>query len=125
MFGGGCATRLERRAGPGLGSVDRGAQFLKLHLYSGEAYVLSSWKVDGAGAVISGPGEHWGPDRLHGERAAVYRVSLRDVAMFETNTHTRSPSDGRMVAATGVSLAISVTVLLLIVSIGGGFGNDR
>jgi len=40
MFGGGCATRLERRAGPELGSVDPGARFLKLHLYSGEAYVL-------------------------------------------------------------------------------------
>ncbi len=77
--------------------------------------MLSRWTLDDPPRTITGTGERWGPDRTLRDAAATrYRIELRDVALFETNTPYPSPMNTRMGVLTGVSLTVSVIVFALL-----------
>src|SRR5688572_13615174 len=100
-----CISRIERRVGPELQTVDLKSPYLKLHMHDGDLYILSAWKIDEAGKAISGSGEHQGPNRQPISRDQVHRISLADVALFETNTVITSPGVAGLAVITGLSLA--------------------
>ncbi len=90
LFLASCLHHPERRSGPRFRDIDGEAPVLKLHLASGEVYVLSKWQLSDPG-TIRGEGQKWSPARrLLAEGSHV--VPLGEVKIFETNT--KSPSSG-------------------------------
>ncbi len=121
---GGGATRLERKVGPRISDVDATAPYLKLHLRDGEVYVLSRWTMEGSTGTIAGFGGRWGQDRTRRDAADMtYRIELREVALFETNTPYSSPVNRRMGILTGVSVALSVVVVALFLAFASALGS--
>ena len=106
----GCPQRVERKVGPTLQTVDMKAPFLKCHMKDGGLYVLSSWRIDEAGAAVIGAGELYGTDRSVESRLS-YRVRFADVALYETNTVVTSPGVAGMAVITGLSLAVTAACI--------------
>jgi hypothetical protein len=106
-----CVSRLDRKVGPTLQTVDRKAPYLKLHLADGHLYVLSDWKVDETKREISGTGDLFDTDRAV-VKTGTFTVAMTDVAMYETNTVETSPGVAAMAVITGLSLAATTYCLV-------------
>lgn len=103
----------ERRSGPRFADIDAQATVIKLHLPNGEAYVLSSWRIDSARRSIVGTGEMLAPTRAS-LRRGVFEIPLSSVAMFESNRHQYFTSTGVVTTSTlGVFGAVFLVVVLL------------
>ncbi|HUF54552.1 MAG TPA: hypothetical protein VMR52_12385 [Dehalococcoidia bacterium] len=104
-----CVQRLHRTVAPpdALNTVDRTAPFLKVHMDDGTLYVFSTWASNDAEELVTGSGTHYGVDRqVIGE--GVFSLTLRDIALFETNLARPSPSVAALAVITGISAAVTV-----------------
>ncbi|HJZ86763.1 MAG TPA: hypothetical protein VKN99_16410 [Polyangia bacterium] len=106
----GCAERLARTTKPPAeaGTLDQRSQYLKAHMKDGRLYILSQWSVSDATHSVSGYGDLFDPARtLVG--SGPYTIALGDVALFETNVVSSSPTIVGLsiltVLTTGVTLA--------------------
>lgn len=106
----GCPSRLERKVGPTLASVDGGARYLKCHMKNGDLYVLHDWTIDEPNQAVYGVGEKLGPDRAP-RPSGQQRVRITDVALYETNTVVSSPGVASMSVMTGLSVIASVACI--------------
>lgn len=102
----GCVRRIERKVGPTLKTVDEKAPYLKVHMRDGALYVLSDWMVEESAQEIVGVGDKFRADRSL-ERAGTFRIGMRDVGMYETNTIITSPGVAALAVVTGLSLLIT------------------
>ncbi len=105
-----CTPRIQRKVGATIETVDLEAAFLKVHLRSGDVYVLSKWIIDEKERVLVGTGERQGPDRSPGVRGN-YKIRFDEVALYETNTVGNSPVVTALAVVTGISVAISIACL--------------
>ncbi|MEZ4360113.1 MAG: hypothetical protein R3B48_08030 [Kofleriaceae bacterium] len=105
-----CVSRIQRKVGVSLATVDLKAAYLKAHMKSGELFVLSKWSIDESARVIFGTGELYGLGRGQGIPGD-YRVPFDQVALYETNTVEISPVVAAMSVITGISVAVSVACL--------------
>ena len=81
----GCAQRvLDPRLHSAQAPLPTAAGELKVHMKSGELYVLRSWKLSEAARAIEGDGDHYGAAREAGESGA-HSIPLDAVALLETN----------------------------------------
>jgi len=105
----GCVQRLHRSVTPpdAIGTVDRKAPFLKVHLRDGGLYVLSPWTADETARRVTGTGTRYGADRQM-LAAGIFSVSLDSVALFETNVARASPSVAGLSIITGITAGIAV-----------------
>ncbi|HEY6179573.1 MAG TPA: hypothetical protein VIX73_34200, partial [Kofleriaceae bacterium] len=102
-----CVRHIERTVSPTPATVDRRAPFLKVHMRNGDLFVLSAWKIDEARGRIAGTGEQLGADRAVVKRGA-HDIAVADVALYETNEISTSPSVAAMAVITGASIAVTV-----------------
>lgn len=105
-----CAPRVQRKVGRQLEKVDLKAEYLKVHMKSGEVYVLSKWVIEDDKRQLLGSGEHYGPDRTVATPGE-YRIGFDDVALYETNTIITSPAVSALAVVTGISVAVSIACL--------------
>src|SRR5687768_15529765 len=61
---------------------------LKVHMTSGDLYVLRTWQLVGPPRAIQGHGEHFGITR-EGGRAGQHLIPLEGVALLETSQDKR------------------------------------
>ena len=101
-----CVHHLERKTSPSLVTVDHQAPYLKVHMKSGDLYVLSEWRADEAAHTVHGNGALHGVDRQIVQRGA-FSVAMADVALYETNTINTSPSIAGMALVTGASVVLT------------------
>lgn len=99
---------------------------MKLHLASGEVYILYSWTVQGSPASptsIRGTGQLVGPERTPAVHR-VHLVPLADVVLYETNTRMERTSG--LLRGLGIATAAVCTlaVIVLLPFVLGG-GNDH
>jgi hypothetical protein len=110
-----CLRYVERRSGASLRDIDAEAAVLKLHLASGEVYVLSEWKANEQAGTISGRGQKWSPARqllANGQQV----VALRDVVIFETSSsHSSIGPNAVFGTLTTASVAVAALVVYIIV----------
>jgi hypothetical protein len=110
IVGVGCANRVDRTLTADLKSVDRGAPYIKAHMRDGGVYILAHWSVPPSGMFLVGDGEWLNPERTSARRGW-FTVAVADVALFETNVVSTSPSIVGMAVITGVSAAVTVFCL--------------
>ena len=104
-----CAKRVHRAAvGPeSIGTLDRRAPFVKVHMRDGSLYVLSPWSANDDERRVSGSGTHYGVARdvlATGDLS----VSLDSVVIVETNVVKPSPSVAGMAVLTGITAAVAI-----------------
>lgn len=104
---GGCGTRLKRTLSATIPTVNGEDAYLKVHMRSGDVYVLRNWKVIGNGNAVTGFGSHLTPSR-HKAADGTFTLPLADVALFETNVVENSPAIAALAVVTGISLAVTV-----------------
>ncbi|HEY8231018.1 MAG TPA: hypothetical protein VIJ10_00010 [Vicinamibacteria bacterium] len=82
---------------------------LKVHMKSGELYVLASWQAAPDGSSVTGSGTLYSVERLAG---ATGHVSIRtdEVALFETNTPQGVTPAGAVILSIWATIAGTVTV---------------
>jgi hypothetical protein len=102
-----CVRHLERTIAPDLTTVDHKAPFLKIHMKNGDLFVLSEWRADEQRGRIAGKGEQLGADRAVVRRGD-HDVAMADVAVYETNAISTSPSIAAMAVVTGASIALTI-----------------
>lgn len=109
----GCAHKLVRslRAPDEASTLDGKSKYLKVHMRNGDLYVLSDWRVSEKDGVVSGTGAHYGPNRAVLEPAAVHRIPLADVALFETNVEKVSGSVAAVTVMAVLSGAVTIACL--------------
>ncbi|MEO8707364.1 MAG: hypothetical protein ABI867_45470 [Kofleriaceae bacterium] len=105
-----CVSRIERKVGTTLETVDMKAPYLKVHMRNGDLYVLERWTIDEPSQSVTGSGELTGSDRTTIVKQS-FRIRFRDVALYETNTVITSPAVAAMAVITGLSVAVSVACL--------------
>jgi hypothetical protein len=105
-----CVHRLERTVTPQITTVDHRAAFLKVHMKNGDLFVLSAWRADELHRRVTGTGDQLGADRRLVRRGE-HEVAMDDVALYETNAITTSPSIAALAVVTGASLALSAVCL--------------
>ena len=110
LAAGGCARRISRAVSADLQTVDLKAPYIKCHMKDGGLYVLSSWRIDEVNRSLTGPGEYFGTDRTV-ESRLTFRVPMKDVALYETNTISTSPGVAGMAVITGLSLAVTAACI--------------
>src|SRR5580765_7314992 len=102
-----CTHHIERKTATALATVDHEAPFLKVHMMNGDLFVLSKWRVDEQRGRIAGTGEQLGADRMVVRRGA-HDIAMADVALYETNEISASPSVGALAVITGASIALTI-----------------
>jgi hypothetical protein len=91
-------------------ALDRRSEYLKAHMRDGHVYILQDWRVDAAGTLVTGTGEHQDSARRTVERGT-YQIQVSQVALFETNVISTSPSVSALAVVTGISTAVTVACL--------------
>jgi hypothetical protein len=116
LFLASCLHHPERRSGPRFRDIDGEAPVLKLHLASGEVYVLSKWQLSDPG-TIRGAGQKWSAARrLLAEGDHV--VPLGEVKVFETNTKRPSSGTNFMLGTlTAATVAFVVALVYAVVEV--------
>jgi hypothetical protein len=112
LLASGCTERVHRTLlrPDQLAGMDRKAAFLKAHMRDGTVYVLSSWTVDEPNRMVSGTGELLGLNRERIETGS-HTIRLDDVAIFESNKLTTTPSTVGLTIVTGASLVVTAVCL--------------
>lgn len=103
-----CAERLERTLvkPTAAATLDKKSPYLKIHMKSGELYVLTQWSMSPDQTVVTGMGEHFDWQRnVLGVGPAT--VQLADVALLETNVTRISGPGVAMAIITGLSVAVT------------------
>src|SRR5258708_29397389 len=87
----GCIHRVERRivAADQAATLDGKSAYLKAHLKNGYVYLLTGWRADSGGRVISGSGQLLDANRTLVSSGA-FRFPSDSVALFETNVIKQS-----------------------------------
>jgi hypothetical protein len=83
-----------RNTGRRLAEVEARAPVIKLHLASGEVYILSSWTLEGTPSsptAIRGTGQLLDSSRRPAE-SRVHVVPISAIALYETNTRMERSS---------------------------------
>ena len=81
--------------------------YLKAHLKDGGVYVLEGWRVDSAGAVLTGKGRQLDPNRgLVREGELSFPVS--SVALFELDRPTGSGAVAALGVVSGITIGVAV-----------------
>ncbi len=114
-FLGGCG-KIERRLIEGnleqrltelqLQSRESNSPFLKAHMRDGQAYVLSSWKVDSENQTVIGHGELLDINREMLETGE-FTIPVDSAVIFETNIVESSASITAMTLITGASIGLT------------------
>lgn len=104
----------ERRMGPRFADVDPRATVIKLHLASGEVYVVSGWRLDREGRAIIGVGDRLSPARAR-LQSGVLSIPLDSVVLFESNRQKQFTSIG--VTTTMTLGAIGAIFIVYIMSL--------
>ncbi len=110
----GCSyVRLNRRLSTlsEFGRLDKKSPFLKVHMLDGRVYILSEWKELTDERQVIGNGKLLDLNRNQIE-SGHFAISLRDVALFETNVVAKSPVISGMTVLTGLSLALTAFCIL-------------
>lgn len=109
LAGLGCVQQLHRTVTPpaALGTVDRKAPFLKVHMRDGSIYVLSPWTAADSARTVSGSGKRFGADRQM-QAEGDFSISLDSVALLETNVARPSPAVATLAVITGVTAAVAL-----------------
>jgi hypothetical protein len=105
-----CTHHIERKTSTTLTTVDHEAPFLKVHMMNGDLFVLSKWRVDEPRGRIAGTGEQLGSDRMVVRRGE-HDIAMADVALYETNEISASPSVGALAVITGASIALTIACI--------------
>lgn len=105
-----CVRHIERTVTPELVTVDHKAPFLKVHMKSGDLFVLSEWKADEQHRRVTGRGDQLGADRAV-VKSGPHDIAMADVALYETNAIVTSPSIAAIAIVTGASLAVTAACL--------------
>jgi hypothetical protein len=102
------AHRVQRAVVPPtrIATLDQKSPYLKAHLRSGYVYVLDSWQVDSAAALVTGRGSLLTPNRVT-ERQGEFRLPVDSVALFETNVLERSSAVSALTVMTGITAAVT------------------
>ena len=88
-------------------AAQRPGGYLKAHLKDGGVYVLEGWRVDAAGAVLSGKGRQLDPNRaLVREGELSFPVS--EVALFELDRPTASGAVAALGVVSGITVGFAV-----------------
>lgn len=103
-----CIHRVERRIVPAdqAATLDGRSAYLKAHLKTGYVYLLSGWRVDSAGQVISGSGELFDVNRRVVATGSFHFPS-DSVALFETNVLRPSAATPALTIMAGVTAIIA------------------
>ena len=87
-------------------NFDEETPFIKLHMRSGEAYILSNWTADDKNKLIKGNGNH-----LDFNRSIIdsgnFSIQYDSIALVETNKINSSSSLTALSIMTGISLAVT------------------
>ncbi len=81
--------------------------FLKVHMQSGNTYVLKAWEMDDSRQQVTGTGALFNAARdtlQHGE----FRVGIDSVAIFETNVIQTSGTATALSIFTGITAAVTI-----------------
>src|SRR5262249_24225217 len=105
-----CVSHLERTVTTQITTVDHRAAFLKVHMKNGDLFVLSAWRADQLHRRVIGTGDQLGADRRLVRRGE-HDVAMDDVALYETNAITSSPSIAALAVVTGASIILSVACI--------------
>ncbi len=110
----------DRRSGQRFTDIDAMATVIKLHLSSGEVYVLSPWHLDSARRVIVGTGDRLSParDRL---QSGVFEIPLDSVAVFESNRRKELISVGVSTTTTLGFVGAAFGAFILLIFFQGNF----
>jgi hypothetical protein len=116
------AEYVVRRDGPRLSSVDGQAPVLKLHLASGEVYILSGWTLVGGPSsptAIRGTGQLLGSSRQP-VAPQVHVVPISSIVLYETNTRMERSSGALRTLGwvTGTFVALLASLVILLVAVG-------
>jgi hypothetical protein len=91
-------------------TLDQKSPYLKAHLPSGHVYVLSSWRVDSSGTLVTGRGSLLDPNRTAVSEGE-FRLPLDSVALFETNVLHRSGGVAALAVMTGITAAVTAVCI--------------
>ena len=99
-----CMHRVERRIVPSdqAATLDGRSAYLKAHLKNGYVYLLSGWRADSGGRVISGSGQLFDVNRTPLASGA-FRFPSDSVALFETNVLKPSGATTALTVMAGVT----------------------
>jgi hypothetical protein len=89
------------------GDAQRPGGYLKAHLKDGGVYVLEGWRLDSAGAVLTGRGRQLDPNRAL-VREGELSLPVSSVALFELDRPTTSGAVGALGVVTGITAAVAV-----------------
>ena len=106
-----CVQHVARTVGPSLDTVDHAPAFLKVHMKNGDLYVLDRWTPHDGEHYLEGDGVLRGTDRLVVEKSH-FRIPFMDVALYETNTISNSPSIAGIAIVMGISIAIGTACVI-------------
>lgn len=105
---GACGKKVVRTLVPPsqMRTLDSRSPFLKAHRADGGVYVLSSWRVDSAGAVILGRGALYDANRARVDSGS-FRIPQDSVVLFETNVEQRSGAATALTVMTGITAVVA------------------
>lgn len=103
-----CMHRVERTtvAPAYTATLDGHSPYLKAHLKSGYVYLLSGWRADSGGRVISGSGQLFDVNR-NPVASGAFRFPTDSVALFETNVLKTSGATTALTVMAGVTAVIA------------------
>ncbi len=103
-----CIHRVERRLVPSdqAATLDGRSAYLKAHLKNGYVYLLSGWRADSGGRVISGTGQLFDVNRAPVASGA-FRFPSDSVALFETNVLKASGATSALTVMAGVTAVVA------------------
>jgi hypothetical protein len=79
-----CTTVLEPRLHSVAPPATEKSQPLKVHMRSGELYVMRSWRLLDEGRVLAGPGRRYTVGRV-ADQPAEHRLAVAEIALLESN----------------------------------------
>ncbi|MBD3425280.1 MAG: hypothetical protein GF417_12660 [Candidatus Latescibacteria bacterium] len=94
-----------------LESIRESSPFLKVHMKSGEIYVLGEWWAEPDGESVCGAGVHLSAARdtlKEGE----FHIGIGQVAVFETNSLKTSSSVKAIAVFTGITAAVTTACII-------------
>jgi hypothetical protein len=91
-------------------TLDGDSAYLKIHMTSGDVYLLTDWQVADDRRSVSGVGERFDANRKL-VKSGWFTVSLDAVALFETNVTKKSKLWIWLTVVTGASVAMTIYCL--------------
>ncbi|MGD1047349.1 MAG: hypothetical protein ABR899_01195 [Candidatus Krumholzibacteriaceae bacterium] len=91
-------------------ALGKSSPYMKVHMHSGNVYVLEKWSTDETRQLIEGNGTLYSPERdiLHEGR---FRIGVDSVAIFETNVLRTSMAGRALTVFMGITAAVTIACL--------------